>query len=63
MPEPIISRQSIAEDADAAARRFVLTGEPEENPFVSGIESHREWQASFERSLLKWSAPDAEASA
>lgn len=61
--EQILSREEIALDADAAAQRFIATGVEQENPFVSGTEAHREWRASYQRFLLKWSAPEAEGGA
>ncbi len=63
MNDQVITRESIALDADAAAQRFVKTRIEQDNPFVSGTEAHREWRASYQRSLLKWSAPEAEGSA
>jgi hypothetical protein len=61
--EPILSRQAIAEDADRAAQRYVLTGVEQDCPYVSGTEASREWRASFKRALHNLTAPDAEASA
>jgi hypothetical protein len=50
--EPILSRQAIAEDADRAAQRYVLTGVEQDCPYVSGTEAHREWRAAYQRYLL-----------
>lgn len=67
MPEPIISRASIAEMADAAAARWVADlslGKPQ-NPYdeFSSPQARRQWQCDFERALVKHSAPEAEGSA
>lgn len=54
---------TIAEQADAAARRTVQTGEVQPNPHPEGTDAHRQWKAAFERLLLAHSLPDVEASA
>jgi hypothetical protein len=56
MNEQILSRAEIAQDADAAAQRFVLTGVEQDCPFVSGTEASREWRREYQLGLLKWSA-------
>lgn len=54
--ETIVTRESIAADADAAAQRFVLTRVEQDCPFVSGTEASREWRREYQIGLLKWSA-------
>lgn len=61
--DPIISRQAIAEDADRAAQRCVMTGMAQLNPHLYGTEAAACWKCSYERFLLLHSAPEAEASA
>lgn len=63
MNDPIISRESIAQDADAAAQRYVATGVEQDRPYVSGTEASREWRASFQRYLSEHACPEAGASA
>lgn len=64
MNETVTSRQAIADDADAAARRFVATRVEQDCPYVSGTEAHREWRASYQRFLLLHSSvEDAEGGA
>lgn len=58
-----IRRMTIAEEADAAARRTVETGELERNPYPKDSAEYRAWRASFERSLLVHTAPECERSA
>lgn len=65
--EPVISRESIARLADAAAQRWVAnpaSAKPS-NPFNRFGQpcAHAAWHASFERFLVLHSAPEGEASA
>lgn len=62
MTDLSIRRTTIAEQADAAARRFVQTHTPEQNPH-EGTPDAPVWKAAFERFLLLHSLPEAEASA
>lgn len=57
MNDPIIIRQAIAEDADRAAQRCVLTGVNQENPHERGTDAQADWQAAYERYLVLHSAP------
>lgn len=63
MTHEILSRESIALDADAAAQRFVATGVEQDCPFVSGTEASREWRREYLVALSKRSAPVARVSA
>ena len=63
MTDETVSRQLIAQQADAAAQRSVLKGAIEENPYLPGTQAAAIWKTCFERYLLAHSAPDAEASA
>lgn len=67
MPDLIVSREAIARMADEAAAQWAThpsTPKPA-NPFDEHLhpEHHRAWKASFERELLRHSAPEAEGSA
>lgn len=54
---------TVAEQAEAAARRFVESGEPEQNPH-KGTPAEAKWRSSYERWLLALTAPqDVEGSA
>jgi hypothetical protein len=63
----IRTRESIARNAEAAA--LVWSRNPHHpkpaNPHDAFLEPehHREWQASFERFLVQFTAPECEASA
>lgn len=46
---------TIGEQAEAAAKRFIATGEPEHNPH-QGTEQEQRWRSCFERWLLQLSA-------
>lgn len=65
MPEPIVTRERIAEMADQAAQRFARgeTAAPPDNPFPVGSDAAAAWSASFQRQLLWHTAPDAQGSA
>jgi hypothetical protein len=58
MNEPILSRQQIAVDADAAALRAVNHGVEQPNPHLVGSDAHAAWHAAYCRYLLKHSAPE-----
>ena len=61
MNDPVISRQAIAADADAAAQRAVQFGAPQQNPHESGTEAHACWKAAYERYLLLHSTGETSA--
>lgn len=46
---------TLAEEAEAAARRFVDTGEPQDNPH-RGTPDEQAWRSAYERWLLQLSA-------
>jgi hypothetical protein len=56
--DQILSRESIAQDADLAAQRCVAHGMEQPNPHVEGTEAARIWTAAYERYLLLHSAPE-----
>ncbi len=62
MTEESIRRQTIAEEADAAAQRTVASAVLEPNPYF-GLDDERAWKSAYERYLLKYSAPEAEGGA
>ena len=65
--EPIVSRELISRQADAAAAWAAANpGKPQPaNPYCEHLEPerHREWAASFERQLQQHAVPDGEGSA
>jgi hypothetical protein len=63
--DPILSRQAIAADADAAAARFVEYGVEQPNRFDQHMEpeAHAIWAAAYRRYVLARSAPEAEGGA
>lgn len=62
MDTAITSRQSICEDADAAAQRFVATGVEQPNTFT-GEAGEAVWLAHYTRMCAYYIDPAAEASA
>jgi hypothetical protein len=62
MTDHNIRKLTVAEQAQAAARRTVDSGVIEENPHV-GTQDGPDWKSAYERYMLQFSAPDAEASA
>lgn len=56
MIEPIVSRETIANHAEEAARRMAQDRTTEPNPYPAGTAAAREWKASLERYLLVYSA-------
>lgn len=63
MTDQNIRKLTVAEQAQAAARRTVAGGEVEFNPYGLGGQDSKDWTAAYERYLLQFSAPEAEASA
>jgi hypothetical protein len=65
MPEPIVSREAISEQAREAARAWVANPKLPKpaNPYPFGSDAAKAWKADFERWLLAESAPDGEGSA
>lgn len=57
MSDLSIRRMTIAEEAQAAARRFIQTKDAEPNPYV-GTDDEQVWRSAFERHLLALSAPE-----
>jgi hypothetical protein len=57
MADTSIRRVSLAEQAEAAARRFVETGEPEPNPH-KGTDDEQPWRSLYERWLLALTADE-----
>lgn len=48
---------TIAEQAEAAARRFIATGEPQHNPHA-GLPGEQRWRSVYERWLLALTADE-----
>jgi hypothetical protein len=63
MTEPIVSRESIALDAEAAALRMLATGVSQPNPWPPESTAAAEWKAALERYLVAHSSDEAEVSA
>ena len=63
MNDPILSRESIAQDADVAAQRAVATELEQPNPHPIGSDAAAAWDACYLRFLLRYSVPEAEGSA
>lgn len=63
--EPIVTREQIAAQADAAARKYARRecSEPPPNPYPLISDAAAAYAASFERALLWHTAPEAEGSA
>jgi hypothetical protein len=53
IPTPALT---VAEEAKAAARRFVASGQAEVNPYAGTADEQR-WRSSYERWLLALTAP------
>jgi hypothetical protein len=58
MDDQILSRESIAQDADLAAQRCVAHGVEQPCPHQEGTEAALIWRNAFHRYLLLHSAPD-----
>jgi hypothetical protein len=55
--DPIVSREAIAKDADAAAAQMARTGVPAVNRYPEGSEAARIWQCYLHRFLHLYSTP------
>lgn len=58
MNDPILSRQSISEDAKLAAERCITTHAQQVNPHLDGTDAHAQWRADYCRWLLALSAEE-----
>ena len=61
MSDPVISRQQLAADAEAAAQRAVQYGVEQPNPHEPGTEAHAVWGASYARYVVLYSTGEASA--
>lgn len=63
MDQDVQSRQSIAEDAEAAALRALQFRVEQPNPHEQGTEAHLLWQTAYTRYLRLHTSPEGEQTA
>jgi len=63
MHEPVVAREAIAAQAEAAAMAFVASKVEPPNPYPPHTDAGAAWRASLQRFLLRHSVPEAEGSA